>query len=302
VAGGGTATAVTWARPAWERRRARLARHSARLALLLAPAVLVLAVLFVYPLVRMGSLSVRTVFPGAWEMTGAHYAKFVTDPYFQWVILTTFELALAVTALTVVIGYPVAYYFVRSRSRYKHWIFLGVISPLLVSIVVRTIGWTIVLGNEGLANNLLRGLGVIREPLALMNSFWTVTVGLVHVLLPFMVLSIASVLGKIDPALEESAEILGANPVWTFWRVTLPLSIQGIAAGSILVFCLTIGAYITPWWLGRGKVLLFSTTIYDQILVIIDWPFGAAAAMILVAATLAILLAYFALIRRVARR
>jgi putative spermidine/putrescine transport system permease protein len=295
VAGGGTATAVTWARPAWERRRARLA-------LLLAPAAFVLAVLFVYPLVRMGSLSVRTVFPGAWEMTGAHYAKFVTDPYFQRVILTTFELALAVTALTVVIGYPVAYYFVRSRSRYKHWIFLGVISPLLVSIVVRTIGWTIVLGNEGLVNNLLRGLGVIREPLALMNSFWTVTVGLVHVLLPFMVLSIASVLGKIDPALEESAEILGANPVWTFWRVTLPLSIQGIAAGSILVFCLTIGAYITPWWLGRGKVLLFSTTIYDQILVIIDWPFGAAAAMILVAATLAILLAYFALIRRVARR
>jgi putative spermidine/putrescine transport system permease protein len=295
VAGGGTATAVTWARPAWERRRARLA-------LLLAPAALVLAVLFVYPLVRMGSLSVRTVFPGAWEMTGAHYAKFVTDPYFQRVILTTFELALAVTALTVVIGYPVAYYFVRSRSRYKHWIFLGVISPLLVSIVVRTIGWTIVLGNEGLVNNLLRGLGVIREPLALMNSFWTVTVGLVHVLLPFMVLSIASVLGKIDPALEESAEILGANPVWTFWRVTLPLSIQGIAAGSILVFCLTIGAYITPWWLGRGKVLLFSTTIYDQILVIIDWPFGAAAAMILVAATLAILLAYFALVRRVARR
>ncbi len=295
MAGGGTATAVTWARPAWERRRARLA-------LLLAPAAFVLAVLFVYPLVRMGSLSVRTVFPGAWEMTGAHYAKFVTDPYFQRVILTTFELALAVTALTVVIGYPVAYYFVRSRSRYKHWIFLGVISPLLVSIVVRTIGWTIVLGNEGLANNLLRGLGVIREPLALMNSFWTVTVGLVHVLLPFMVLSIASVLGKIDPALEESAEILGANPVWTFWRVTLPLSIQGIAAGSILVFCLTIGAYITPWWLGRGKVLLFSTTIYDQILVIIDWPFGAAAAMILVAATLAILLAYFALIRRVARR
>jgi ABC-type spermidine/putrescine transport system permease subunit I len=127
-------------------------------------------------------------------------------------------------------------------------------------------------------------------------------VGLVHVLLPFMVLSIASVLGKIDPALEESAEILGANPFWTFCRVTLPLSIQGIAAGSILVFCLTIGAYITPWWLGRGKVLLFSTTIYDQILVIIDWPFGAAAAMILVAATLAILLAYFALIRRVARR
>jgi putative spermidine/putrescine transport system permease protein len=298
VDGAGAATWAT-ARP-WG--GIRMARHAARLALLLAPGGLVLAVLFLYPLASMGSLSVRTVFPGAWELTGAHYAKFVTDPYFQRVTLTTFALALTVTGLTILVGYPVAYYFVRSRARGKHWIFLGVISPLLVSIVVRTIGWTIVLGNEGLVNTALRALGVIREPLALMNSFWTVAVGLVHVLLPFMVLSIASVLGKIDPALEESAEILGASPFWTFWRVTVPLSIQGIAAGSILVFCLTIGAYITPWWLGRGKVLLFSTTIYDQVLVIIDWPFGAAAAMILVAATLGILLVYFALVGRIARR
>ncbi len=269
---------------------------------LLAPAAALLGALFLYPLANMAGLSVRTKFPGAWSYTAEHYTKFATDPYFLRVTQTTFLLAIGVTVLTVVVGYPVAYYFVRSRSRYKHLIFLAVISPLLVSIVVRTIGWTIILGNEGLVNGLLRGLGLVREPLALMNNVWAVMVGLVHVLLPFMILSIASVLGKIDPALEESAAILGANPARTFWRVTLPLSIQGIAAGSILVFCLTIGAYITPWWLGRGKVLLFSTTIYDQILVIIDWPFGSAAAMMLVAATLAILLLYFALIRRVGRR
>ena len=279
----------------------RLARRLRPLGLL-APAALVLLVLFVYPLAQMASLSVRSKFPGAYTLTAAHYAQFVTHPYFLLVTRTTFLLAMTVTVLTIVIGYPVAYYFVRARSRHKHWIFVGVISPLLVSIVVRTIGWTIVLGNEGLVNNVLLALGVIREPLALMNSFWSVTVGLVHVLLPFMILSIASVLGKIDPALEESAAILGANAVRTFWRVTLPLSMQGIAAGSILVFCLTIGAYITPFWLGRGKVLLFSTTIYDQILVIIDWPFGSAAAMLLVLATLAVLGAYFALIRRWAWR
>jgi putative spermidine/putrescine transport system permease protein len=279
----------------------RLARRLVPLALL-APAGLVLAALFAYPLLEMASLSVRTVFPGAFEWTGGHYAKFATDAYFLRVTQTTFRLAVTVTALTIAIGYPVAYYFVRARSRHKHWIFIGVISPLLVSIVVRTIGWTIVLGNEGLVNNLLRGLGLIGEPLALMNGFWSVTVGLVHVLLPFMILSIAGVLGKLDRTLEESAAILGANPFRTFWTVTLPLSIQGIAAGSILVFCLTIGAYITPWWLGRGKVLLFSTTIYDQILSIVDWPFGSAAAMILVAGTLSILLAYFALIQRLGRR
>ena len=296
-AGAATAPWVTSAaRRPWRR------RPGLRALALVTPAVVLVAVLFAYPLARMASLSVRSVFPGAFTLTAAHYAKFVTDPFFLRVTLTTFRLAVVVTLLTIVIGYPVAYYFVRSRSRLKHWIFIAVLSPLLVGIVVRTIGWTIVLGNEGLINNLLRAGGLLREPLALMNSFWSVTVGLVHVLLPFMILSIASVLGKIDQALEESAAILGANPLQTFWRITLPLSVQGIAAGSILVFCLTIGAYITPWWLGRGKVLLFSTTIYDQVLVIIDWPFGSAAAMILVAATLTILLLHFTFLRRVARR
>jgi putative spermidine/putrescine transport system permease protein len=299
---GVAASNVEWAAaPATGARFRRLGRRLRPLTLL-APGVLILAALFAYPLAQMASLSVRTAFPGAWQFTSAHYEKFATDPYFLRVTQTTFRLAATVTLLTIAIGYPVAYYFVRARSRYKHWIFLAVISPLLVSIVVRTIGWTIVLGNEGLVHNLLVALGLVGEPLALMNSFWSVTIGLVHVLLPFMILSIASVLGKIDRSLEESAAILGANPFRTFWRVTLPLSIHGIATGSILVFCLAIGAYITPFWLGRGKVLLFSTTIYDQILQIVDWPFGSAAAMILVAATLAVLLGYFALIQHWARR
>jgi ABC-type spermidine/putrescine transport system permease subunit I len=146
------------------------------------------------------------------------------------------------------------------------------------------------------------GLGVIGEPLRLLGNFWAIVVGMVHVLLPFMVLSIVGVLSKVDPALTESAAILGAHPAQAFLRVTLPLSIQGVAAGSVLVFCLTIGAFITPWWLGRGKVLLFATTILDQILVLIEWPFGAAASMILVMMTLVILLTYLASITRVGQR
>src|SRR5262249_19622286 len=185
---------------------------------LLAPAGLLLGALFLYPLANMATLSIRSKFPGPFTYTSEHYAKFVTEPYFLRVTETTFALAVVVTLLTIILGYPVAYYFVRSRSRRKHLIFLCIISPLLVSIVVRTIGWTILLGNEGLVNNVLRAIGVTREPWPLMNNFWSVTVGLVHVLLPFMILSIASVLGKIDPALEESAAVLGANPAWTFWR------------------------------------------------------------------------------------
>ncbi len=278
----------------WRRRGRPLA--------LLSPGLLLLAVLFVYPLLHMVGISFQSKFPGPSPLTSDHYRKFVEDPYFLGVTLTTFRLAAVVTLLTAVLGYPVAYYFVKAHSRYKNLIFLAVISPLLVSIVVRTIGWTIILGNEGLINSLLRAVGAIREPLRLMNNFWSATVGMVHVLLPFMILSIASVLGKIDPALVESASILGATPTRAFFHVTLPLSIQGVAAGSVLVFCLTIGAYITPFWLGRGKVVLLSTTIYDQMLVLIEWPFGAAASMLLMAATLAILTGYFLLIGRIGRR
>lgn len=284
------------------RRWSHVTRRRWALAGLLAPAGLILVALFAYPLVNILGISFLAKYPGPAPLTGKHYAAFVVEPYFLRVTLTTFELALAVTLLTILIGYPVAYYFVRSRSRHKHLIFICVISPLLVSIVVRTLGWTILLGNEGLLNRLLLGFGLIREPLKLMGNFWAIVVGMVHVLLPFMVLSIAGVLGKIDPSLTESAAILGAHPARAFLRVTLPLSIQGIAAGSVLVFCLTIGAFITPWWLGRGKVLLFATTILDQILVLIEWPFGAAASMILVVMTLVILLAYFASIAKVGRR
>ena len=284
------------------RRWSHATRRRWAVAGLLAPAGVILAVLFAYPFVNILGISFLTKYPGPAPLTGKHYAAFVVEPYFLRVTLTTFELAVTVTLLSALIGYPVAYYFVRSRSRYKHLIFICVISPLLVSIVVRTLGWTILLGNEGLFNRLLTGLGLIREPLKLLGNFWAIVVGMVHVLLPFMVLSIASVLGKIDPSLTESAAILGAHPARAFLRVTLPLSIQGIAAGSVLVFCLTIGAFITPWWLGRGKVLLFATTILDQILVLIEWPFGAAASMILVAMTLVILCAYFAVIARVGRR
>jgi putative spermidine/putrescine transport system permease protein len=207
-----------------------------------------------------------------------------------------------VTLLTAVLGYPVAWYLVRSRSRWKHLLFLAIISPLLVSIVVRTIGWTIILGNEGLINALLLGLGLIAEPLRLMQGFWSVVVGMVHVLLPFMVLSIAAVLGKIDPSYTEAAYTLGANPVRNFVRITLPLSVQGIAAGSVIVFCLTIGAYITPIWLGRGHVTVLAIAIHEQMVVLVDWPMGAAASMILTFGTVVVLLAYGLITRRYALR
>ncbi len=277
-------------------------RRAALVSGLLAPGLLVLVLALLVPFAMMTMMSFEDRYPNATAMTLAHYVSFLQDSYFVGIAVRTFLLAIVVTAITAVLGYPVAWYLARSHSRWKHIVFVGVISPLLVSIVVRTIGWTIILGNEGLVNNLLLGIGIVDEPIRLMDSFWSVTVGMVHVLLPFMVLSIAAVLGKIDPAYGEAAYTLGATPIRTFLKVTLPLSIQGIAAGSVIVFCLTIGSYITPIWLGRGHVTVLAIAIYDQMVTLVDWPMGATASMILTLGTLAVLLTYGLVTRRLAQR
>ncbi len=283
-------------------RSRRRVRQASSLFLLLLPGVLLLALGLLWPFASMFGISLYDKYPQHGALTLSHYLQFVGDSYQLAIVLRTFALALVVTLLTAVIGYPVAWYLAWSDSRFKHLIFLGVVFPLLVSIVVRTIGWTILLGNEGLVNSLLVWLGVVNAPLRLMQSFGSVAVGMTHILLPFMVLSIYSVLGKIDRSLIESAGVLGASPARTFLRVVLPLSIQGVAAGSVIVFCLCIGAYITPTWLGRGHVTVMSMSIYEQMVVTVDWPLGAAASMLLTLATLAVLVVYALFIKRLARR
>lgn len=277
-------------------------RRAATITALLAPGLALLGLVLVWPFLVMMGLSVRERFPGPFVFTLAKYAEFLGDDYLLNIALRTFTLALAVTAISAVVAYPVAWFLARSRSRWKHLVFLGTIFPLLVSIVVRTMGWTILLGSEGLVNALLLRLGLIEEPLRLMQGFWSVVLGMVHVLLPFMVLSIATVLGRIDAGYGEAAATLGATPLRSFLTVTLPLSVQGIAAGSVIVFCLTIGAFITPLWLGRGHVTIMAIAIHEQMVTLVDWPGGAASAMLLTLSTLVLLAGYGLLLRRWARR
>lgn len=277
-------------------------RRGATIAILLAPGILLLALVLVWPFITMASLSLMERYPGPFVPSFAKYAELLSDDYVARVGLRTFFLAVTVTAITAVLGYPIAWFLARSRSRWKHWVFLGTIFPLLVSIVVRTMGWTILLGNEGLVNATLRFVGIISEPLPLMQSFWSVVLGMVHVLLPFMVLSIATVLGKIDNAFGEAAMTLGATPLRSFLTITLPLSVQGIAAGSVIVFCLTIGAFITPLWLGRGHVTVMAIAVHEQMVTLVDWPGGAALAMLLTVATVILLAGYGLLLRRWSRR
>jgi putative spermidine/putrescine transport system permease protein len=277
-------------------------RRALAIAALLAPGVALLGLVLVWPFFVMLGMSVRERFPGPFALSSAKYVEFLGDPYLLNVAFRTCALALVVTAITAVLGYPVAWFLARSRSRWKHLVFLGTIFPLLVSIVVRTMGWTILLGTEGVANAALLRLGLVAEPLRLMQGFWSVVLGMVHVLLPFMVLSIATVLGRIDGAFGDAAATLGATPLRGFLSVTLPLSVQGIAAGSVIVFCLTVGAFITPLWLGRGHVTVMAIAIHEQMVTLVDWPGGAASAMLLTFSTLLLLAGYGLLLRRWARR
>ena len=282
-------------------RRTRI-RQSLKLSALLLPGVIFLVVGLLWPFASMLGISFYDKYPANTGFTLDHYLLQFEDSYALFVALRTLALGVLVTLLTAIIGYPVAWYLARSDSRLKHLVFLGVVSPLLVSIVVRTLGWTILLGNEGLVNALLVSVGIVDEPLRLMQSFWSVVLGMTHVLLPFMVLSISSVLSKIDQSLIESAAVMGASPFQNFLRIVLPLSVQGLAAGSVIVFCLSIGAYITPIWLGRGQVNVMSIYIHEQMVVMVDWPAGAAASMILTLVTLLVLTLYGLILKKHARR
>jgi putative spermidine/putrescine transport system permease protein len=266
----------------------------------LAPSLLVLTLLFFLPLALMVAISLRSAYPGPGRPTLEHYARLVGDDYFLRITLQTVRLALVVTGACLAVGYPVAYYLARTASRHKHLVFIAIVSPLLVSVVVRTLGWIMLLGSEGVVNGLLTRLGLVSRPLDLMYSFTTIVVGLVHVFLPFMVLSITSVLSGIDRALEESAEVLGAGRWRAFWWVTLPLSLRGVVTGCVLVFSMTLGAYVTPFVLGGGKLHFLATLIYDRMLVTVEWPLGATMAVLLLAVTVALLAASAVAGRRLA--
>ncbi len=260
--------------------------------------MLIVGLLCLYPLGVMVELSFRPHYPGAYDFTLSRYAAALNSGYIVRQLLTTLSLAAVVTAACAVVGYPVAYYIARDGSRFRNLVVLGLTLPLLVNIVVRTIGWTILLGSEGVINRMLVWSHAVTEPVALMTSFWPVAVGLVHVMLPFMVISIAGVLQKIDVSVEDTARLHGAGPLKTFFHVTLPLTAHGLAAGATLVFCLTVGAYVTPYWLSRGMLPTLSRGIYEQAVVLADLPGAAATSMLLIVACAIAVTAFAALARR----
>jgi putative spermidine/putrescine transport system permease protein len=218
--------------------------------------------------------------------TLANYASIFSDAFFRNVLLRTIYIAAISTAITLVLAFPVAYFIARAPARWKSLLVICVVFPLLVGNLVRAAGWMAVMGNAGFLNQLLLGLGAIAEPLEILYTPTAVVTGIVAVVLPFMILSLQSVLENIDPSLEEAAGNLGARPITTFRRVILPLALPGVIAGTALVFILCMNAYATPVLLGGPRFHVMGPQVYQQIVGQSNWPFGGALAFILMGTTL----------------
>jgi putative spermidine/putrescine transport system permease protein len=206
------------------------------------------------------------------------------------VLFDTLRMAAVTAALAALLGYPVAMVMVRGNAMVMRIMTIVVISPLIVSVVVRTYGWQLILANSrtGVLNWILLSVGVIHQPIQVLYTETAVVIGSLHVFFPMMVLPLASALSKINPQLEDAARTLGA-PSWrVFWRVSLPLSLPGLAVGFTLVFSLTASSYVTPAILGGTGAQMLGNLIEQQIMAVYDWPFGATVALVLVATVLAI--------------
>ena len=244
------------------------------------PAMLLLLALFAVPLLRLLALSVEGGSLVAYE-------KALTNSLYLRVIFETFKIAAIVTLLTLALGYPVAYVMATSG---RVWQLVGiafVLLPFWTSILVRTYAWMVMLGRNGVVNRTLIGWGVIDSPLPLLNNLAGVLIGMVHVLLPYMILPVFNAVKNVDPNLVLAAEGLGA-PRWrAFLRVTLPLTMHGVAAGVTLVFTLSLGFFITPALLGGGRVVMVANLIEEQVRELLNWAFAGALSAILLALTLA---------------
>ncbi|WP_289078233.1 ABC transporter permease [uncultured Thalassospira sp.] len=269
--------------------------------LLSGPAFVLFLVLLLIPLVMTFMLSFNSFsFYGGIEdvYTFGNYIEVLGDSYFYEIFLRTFLIALITTVFCVLLGVPEAYILLRMRPLARSIMLLVVLGPLLISVVVRTLGWAILLGNNGVINELLQKLGLITSPIKMLYTSGGIVVALVHVMIPFMIIAVWAALQRRDPSAEQAAESLGASPVKVFTRIVLPQAMPGILSGSLIVFSLSASAFATPAILGGRRVKVVSTTVYDEFLNTLNWPLGAAIAVLLLASVLVIMLSWNRLIEK----
>ncbi len=270
--------------------------------LLFAPITLIYLLFLILPVSFFLALSVLKYHPNDLYqpiLTLENYRRLLFDGFYLAIIGRTLKIAAIVTLVSLAIGYPLAYFLARTRTAWRGVLMFLVIAPLMSGVIVRTYGWIVLFGTEGLINSVLKAIGLINAPLQLLNTQFGLIVALVHILVPYMVFPIFSALASLDRNVERAASTLGARGWRVFFEVTLPLSRSGIVMGSALVFTLTAGAVVTPALMGPRDARVLGQMVYELVSSVLNWPLASAAASLLVLCQFLIILAKFRSGRRV---
>ena len=258
---------------------------------LAAPLALFFLFFFVAPLLQLFLLSLHNDTAGLHWGVG-QYLHFLTDPYSLGVLGSTLLLGAEVTAVCLILGFPIAWLYHRVERRLQTIIILIVLLPLLTSVVVRTFAWIVILGRQGIINSTLLSLGIIDAPLRLLYTHFGVVIALAQVQMPLMTLPLITALGRIDRNLDDASCSLGAGSWRTLWRIVLPLSLPGVIAGCTLTYAAAITAFITQSMIGGGQMPFMPMYLYQQASTLQNWPFAAAISIIFLLAVLAVVTAF----------
>lgn len=251
------------------------------------PAALVLFVVFIVPLGALFLRSITDPVPGL-----GNYETLLSDITYRRVLINTFTVAAVVTAITLLLGYPVAWLLVILPNRLSRWFFAIILLSMWTNLIARTYAWMVLLQRTGVVNRTLMDLGLIDRPVPLINNLVGVTIGMTYIMLPFVILPLVTSLRAMDPATMQAAAISGARPTQIFFRVMLPLSLPGIGAGGLMVFVMALGYYVTPALLGGPSNMMLAELITMQVQSLLNWGLGSAAAFILLAVTLLLYVFY----------
>ncbi len=251
------------------------------------PAFILVAALVLLPMAWLFWLSIY----GTDGFTLANYTRLL-HPSYKLTLITTFELAFLVTGICVLLGYPLAYIGSQLGPRMASLLMLCVLFPFWTSLLVRTYAWLVLLQRKGLINNWLMDMGLIDTPLKLVHNFTGTTIGMVHIMLPFLVLPLYASMKTVNLDLMKAAANLGASPVRAFWQIYVPLTMSGLGAGVILVFVLSLGFYVTPALLGGGRVMMWAMQIERSITLYADFGAASALGVVLLVMTLGLLWAF----------
>lgn len=260
---------------------------------MMAPGLLWLVAFLVVPclLILVAAFYERGTYGGVdWDAPTADNLRRAAEPLYLSIFINSAAIAAIATLIALLIGYPAAYAIVRAPARYQTVLLFFAVLPFWSNYLIRTYAWIVLLNPAGLINAFLRSVGLADSPLPLLYNEFAVVLGLVYNYVPFVILSIYSSLLRLDPSFAEASRDLGAGAAKTFFRITLPLTMPGVAAGAVFVFVLSIGNFITPDLLGGGKFQMIGNLIYDQFLTSRDWPFGSALSGMLIVIMLCLLL------------